>query len=175
MSAIFEYILISEKINDCIARIPSKYRDDFKQHFYVQMLEMKEDKVLNAYSNGYLDWLCIRVITNQYNSNTSSFYNLYRDYNKPTTGYIQFEDVNESDIVYVNDNLEKQGEDLNKFKNIEKLLNDRHFYHKQLWYMYYIEEMSYRDIEKQTGINFQSVRSSVLKTNEYIKNNFKEC
>lgn len=173
MSMIFDYILISEKINDCISKIPALYRDDFKQHFYIQMLEMKEDKIEKAYFNGYLDWLCIKVITNQYSSNFSTYHKIYRS--TPTFNSLDINDVVESKIPQEEDRLYLQLMDSDKFKKIEKLLNSRHFYHKQLWYMYYIEEMSYRDIENQTGINFQSVRNSVLKTNEYIKNNLKEC
>lgn len=175
MSMIFEYILISDRINDCLSKIPSKYRDDFKQHFYTQILYMKESKVIEAYSNGYLDWLCIKVISNQYNSITSSFYKLYKDYRQPSIGSPSLDEIDESNLTYVEDDVDSQIQTTVSFNTIEKLVNNRHYYHKQLWYMYYIEEMSYRDIEKQTGINFQSVRSSVLKTNEYIKNNFKKC
>ncbi len=71
---IFNYIINSNRINESIDNIveDKKYIEDFKQHFYIQMLEMDEEKLKRAYLEGWIDWLCIRVMLNQWRSKNSS-------------------------------------------------------------------------------------------------------
>ncbi len=78
---IFNYIINSNRINESIDNIveDKKYIEDFKQHFYIQMLEMDEEKLSRAYLEGWIDWLCIRVMLNQWRSKNSSFYTTYTD------------------------------------------------------------------------------------------------
>lgn len=156
-----DYIINSQRINLCINKIshPS-LRDDFRQHFYQQILEMNPIKLTNAYTNGYLDYLCIRIINNQYNSKSSSFFKHYKsNFNRP---HDDIDSIN--DLPYLEDNHST----IDVMEEIMELLKGRHYYHSHLWKMYYLKEMTYKQIEKETQINFQSVRKSVIKTNKWL-------
>lgn len=182
------YIMRSDLINSAINNIcPPKFRDDFKSHFYLQLLEMKETKLQRAWNGGWLDWLCVRILSNQMNSNTSSFWKIYRNggFAGEKKVYSQAE-LNEFREAHKDEwrplsyegyfTLIDDGEE-----NIERLeliefrrsmiidkLNGRHFYHRHL-FLLHLDGMTYRQIEKETGISYQSVRLSIIATTDWLK------
>jgi hypothetical protein len=166
---IFTYIVNSNRINDSINNIvdDKKYLEDFKQHFYLQMLEMDENKIIRAYIDGYLDWLCIRVMLNQWRSKTSSFYYQYRDTN------VSYQD----DLKDVKD--EKSSDIQFDYKQAECYIRDRNEkwldkqYHLTLFKLYFDEGHNYRQISEMTGININSVAQSINKSLDYIKKKIK--
>lgn len=163
---IFTYIVNSSRINEAIDNIvdEKKYIIDFKQHFYLQMLEMDGNKLAKAYLNGYIDWLCIRVMLNQWRSKTSSFYYQYRDksikYDELIDDFKQIDD-DKIDFDY------KKAEDILKGRN-DKFLDRQ--YHEVLFRLYFEDGYNYREISEMTGININSVAQSINRSIKYIKN-----
>ena len=166
---IFMYMVGSSRINDSLNNIVTdkKHLEDFKQHFYLQMLEMDQNKLISAYIDGYLDWLCIRVMLNQWRSKTSSFYYQYRDTN------VSYQD----DLKDVKD--EKSTDIQFDFKIAESILKDKNEkwldkqYHMTLFRLYFDKGYNYREISQMTGININSVAQSINKSLDYIKKKIK--
>jgi hypothetical protein len=162
---ILTYIVKSNRLNEAFINIvdDKKFIDDFKQHFYLQILEMDEEKLSRAYLNGYLDWLCIRIMINQWRSTTSSFYFQYKDINIKYTDElrdIQPEEDDKIDFDYI------KAENLLQDKP-EKWLDKQ--YHMTLFKLYYKNGHNYRQISEMTGININSIAQSITKSVKYLK------
>jgi hypothetical protein len=175
---IIEYIIESPRITQAIRNIcPGILHDDFQSHFYLQILTMKPEKLIKAYESGYLDFLCIRIMTNQFNSKSSSFFKIYKGsqaieiidwdtalrYNNiPDDEYIETKEYKLEDVI--KDVLPKH-----------KHIGTGDWYDYELYNLYFYKNLTYQKIEKMTGINFRSVSLSVRKTvkkiKEYINDN----
>lgn len=162
---IYQYIINSNRINESIYNIveDKRFLDDFKQHFYIQILEMSEEKLSRAYLEGYLDWLCIRVMLNQWRSKTSSFYFLYRDNNIKYTDDLK--DVKSEDDGTIDFDYTKAEGILNT--KDEKWIDKQ--YHMTLFKLYYKNGHNYRQISELTGININSIAQSINKSIKYLK------
>lgn len=165
---IFNYIVNSKQIDDSIRNIvkDEKYIDDFRQHFFLQMMEMDDKKLQKAYLEGYLDKLCGRVILNQWNSNSSSFYKNYKS----------------NRIIYSDNFIDSEDKETIKYfdyENAEKILNAKResFINKQyymtLFKMYFHDGYNYRQISDITGINMNSIKYSITTSIKYIKRKLK--
>lgn len=186
-------VMESDLINSAILNIcPPKYREDFRSHFYLQLLEMKEVKLQQAWNNGWLDWLCVKILSNQMNSNTSSFWKIYRNGGFAgekkiwsQTELNEFRENHRDEVSPISYDgyftLKDEGEEhIEKLELIElrrdliiDTLNSRHFYHRHL-FLLHLDGMTYRQIEKDTGISYQSVRLSIIATTEWLKKNIKK-
>lgn len=174
---ILNYVCNSEKIDRIINNVvdDKRFLDDFKQHFFIQILEMKEDKLLKSYLDGYLDKLCTKIIINQWRSKTSSFYYLFRKRK------YYLDDKYSDDLYDIEDKVESNDIFLNfKYETFEKILNDRYTkfidrqYHITLFRLYYKEIYNYRQISEMTNININTIAQSITKSVDYIKNKIKD-
>lgn len=166
---IFNYIINSNRINESIDNIveDKKYIEDFKQHFYIQMLEMDEEKLKRAYLDGWIDWLCIRVMLNQWRSKNSSFYTTYKNTNfKYLEEGQDFEDKKEVEIEF---NYTMAEVILNNRK--EKWIHKQ--YHMTLFKLYFKDGHNYKKINELTGVSIGSIAHSVNKSLDYIRKKVK--
>jgi len=53
---------------------------DLAQMVYVILLEYDEEKLLDLWTNGQMNFFIARIVINQYRSTSSPFYKLYRKY-----------------------------------------------------------------------------------------------
>lgn len=181
-------VMENELIQSAIRNIcPHMLRDDFTQHFYIQLLEMREDKLIAAWEGGYIEWLCVRILSNQM-GNRSSFWKMFRNSGNPSTekkvfgedwGFqTNFWDKERLEVglqykIPIDDseeNIERLIELEIKRDTVILALNSRHYYHRHL-YLLHLDGMTYKDIHRETGISYQSVRLSILATTEWLKNN----
>jgi|WetSurMetagenome_2_1015567.scaffolds.fasta_scaffold81271_3 hypothetical protein len=169
------YVITSPLIESAIVNIcPIKYREDFRSHFYLQILEIKNNKLEKAFNDGYIDWLCIRIMSNQLNSNTSTFWKLYRNNGSYSDFTDSIEDLYSEGVMQHKSGNEEYDEEYDsivedRIKLIKDLLTDRHWYHTELFKLH-LDGLSYKEIEKKTKINYQNIRLSILQTKEFIKN-----
>lgn len=179
----------SDLINSAIRRIcPPKWRDDFQAHFYLQLFEMKAEKLIKADTEGWIDWLCVSILSNQMNSNTSSFWKIYRNGGTAGEKKIWTESElwkDEGDGRALDLELNRHQPDTSegdielkieweaRMLKVVNALNSRHYYHRHL-YLMHLNGMSYRKIERETGISYQSVRLSILATTEWLKKNIND-
>jgi len=176
---IIEWVYNNAAIDQAIKRIVKPiYYDDFKSHLILQMMEQDEDKLIKLYNKNELIYFTVSIILNQWRSNSSSFWKIYRNNgfsgkhnpikytdlepNKEISD--DFDDLMKIDLIKLNNTvkslLNKQYDDF--------LINE---YHKRLFIMYYFENKTYRQIQKDTEINFITVRRSVIDTLKYVKKN----
>lgn len=67
-------------LNEIINKITSRHQltDELKAELFLILCEMKEDKIIKAYNNNYLIYLCINILKKQYHSSTSPFHKKFR-------------------------------------------------------------------------------------------------
>lgn len=70
----------SKFIDDLIWTITSGHelKDDLKSELFLILCEMGNDKIVKAYENHYLNYLCVNILKKQYHSKTSPFHKTYR-------------------------------------------------------------------------------------------------
>lgn len=147
-------------------------------HVLIDLLSKDETKLKKIY-NSYKDNLFIYVyvaIMNQWKSTTSTFYKTYRIQN------VEYKnDVIDEEYLYYEE----------KVNEIRKYVS-KHFdwYDAQLWNLFYFytekietegltkkelcrfENMRYRELQKITGINYESIRKTIVRVNEKIRLHF---
>ena len=177
---ILEYVYKNKMLADAIKNIVSdkNHHDDFRSHFLHQVCEISESKLIHYYGIRALDWYCLKIIENQWKSKTSSYYKIYRNGGFSGERVVQLVDyevgtnledvseVNELDAYVVKESIT----DLLKEQYENFMINQ---YHQTLFQLYYYDEMTLKEIEKLTGINFNAVSRSIRKTKSYLKNKIK--
>lgn len=162
----------SKEFDSLLNRVPKNFRDDFKQEIFLILLERPE-KFQKAVDNNYASQYIARIMRNQLFSSTSPFYKKYRD-----TKHI-FED---SQLDHLEDTVFQNSEHFMDDFDIIKWLNDNNilnWYELQVFKIYHeIGEMnvrevgdkaSYRKIEAELGIKFNSIASTIRECNRKIK------
>lgn len=174
---ILEKVYTNKMLNDAIRNIVDwRYREDFLSHFILQIANTKEDKLIQLYERGQLDWFCLRVMTNQWKSKNSTFWKIYRNNGFSGKNLIDFTDEEVSEDIEDDINeLALVDEDILKQK-IKLLLTEQYEdfyanqYHRTLFELYYFEKKNLRQISEQTDIKINSISRSIRKTKKYLKN-----
>jgi DNA-directed RNA polymerase specialized sigma24 family protein len=153
------YFYESETIKNMFLKIKSHHREDFKSFIMDNLLD-KPDKLIKAYEEGWFDFYIWRIIANQYYSTTSPWYRKYL--------------IKENVMIDVAEGEPEVSIDEESVLNqIKSILNRQHWYNRTLFEMYYFEKLTYKKIEEKTGINYISVRRTVMKTLENVKTQIK--
>ena len=154
--------------------VPQKDKEDAWGEFILQVAEIKDKcKVLEVWNkkNREFHWFMIRIIMNQFKSNTSHFYRQYRrpdhqrDDNSSTLieiansigerdttadGYVM--DNIENHVTH-NDNTEEQLTNKQIMDEVNWYVNNKlSWYERELYIMYYEEELSHVKISNITSI-----------------------
>jgi len=149
------YFYESETVRNIFLKVKSHHREDFKSFILDNLLD-KPDKLIKSYEEGWIDFYIWRIVANQYYSTSSPWYRKYLI--KENVMIDKPEDEPEVSI--------DEEEVLNQVKTI---LNTLHWYDRTLFEMYYFDKLTYQKIQEKTGINYISVRRTVMKTLEKIK------
>jgi predicted DNA-binding protein YlxM (UPF0122 family) len=177
---ILEWIYTNKLLNDAIKNVVDwRYRDDFKSHFIMQIVNTREQKLIDLYKKGQLDWFCLRVITNQWKSTNSSFWKIYRNGGFAGSNLIILDpESHRYDNEVEEDNITIDEVEL-KIK-VKKLLLEQYVdfyanqYHKTLFELYYFDKKNLRQISEETDIKICSISRSIRKTKKYIKNKLQD-
>ena len=149
------YFHESETIRNMFMKIKPNHRDDFKS-FIMDNLIDKPDKLIKAYEEGWLDFYIWRIVANQYYSTTSPWYRKHL--------------IKENVMIDIpEDEPEVSIDTENVVNQVKTILNTLHWYDRTLFEMYYFDKLTYQKIQEKTGINYISVRRTVMKTLENIK------
>jgi len=70
----------SKFMKDLLTTITSNnpLKEELQSELFLILCEMSEEKIVNAFNNNYLNYLCVSIVKNQYHSNTSSFHKVFR-------------------------------------------------------------------------------------------------
>jgi DNA-directed RNA polymerase specialized sigma24 family protein len=140
-------------------KIKSHHREDFKSFIMDNLLD-KPEKLVKAYNEGFIDYYIWRIISNQYYSTSSPWYRKFT--------------IKDNIMVDIpEDEPEVSIDEESVLKQIKNILNRTHWYNRVLFEMYYFEKLTYQKIQEKTGINYISVRRTVMKTLEDIKKQIK--
>lgn len=178
---IIESIYTNKLLNEAIDNIVifKRYREDFKSHFILQIMNIKEERLIGLYNRREIDWFCLRVMTNQWKSKTSTFWKIYRNNGFGNDNILQY-----TDDVYGELKEEEKEEENNIFtkteseieKEVKKILMNQYDeflinqYHKKLFEMRHFDKMTIKQISEKTDIHYRAVLRSIHKTEKYIKN-----
>lgn len=174
---ITDYILKNKIINDYFDKVEIEYKKDFKNHIWLIIMEAlnnetKLKRIKDLYSKNELGKYIIGIINNQLKSNTSSF---TKQFKYKYTEYGETIDNRLDDIV---EHIETD----NTITNIISILDNVYFVDAVLFKLYFgidpltnklTEPKTYQEIQALIGINYQSVRGSVLKVQKVIKEKIK--
>jgi hypothetical protein len=128
----------------------------------LSFLENK-DKIEDIYIRGYFKYYFINTVKNQIHSNTSSFHKNIR-----IQDYQTYEDYMEvEDDTDIEDKIEFE-ERLELIENIYKNTK-KSWFEDKLWEEYFINDKTYREIEKEYGIDHVLVWHYVKKMKEKIQ------
>jgi len=157
-------LFLSKNFNDCINKMKPEYlRDDLKAEVILVICELDETKLKGLYDRGELNFYVARVILNMIKSTSSSF---YRKYRKTTVEYNHNEEL-ESD-KHLPGEIEHR-EHIELLQDISvKEIDSLYWYDAELLKLY-MKLGTYRAIEKETGIPFESVYKTVRKSINQIK------
>ena len=149
------YFYESETIRNMFLKIKSHHREDFNS-FIMDILIDNPDKLIKAYEEGWIDFYIWRIIANQYYSTTSPWYRKYL--------------IKENIMIDVpEEDIETSVDEESVLNQVKEALKRTHWYNRTLFEMYYFEKLTYQKIQEKTGINYISVRRTVIKTLEDIK------
>lgn len=174
---IMTYVYKSESLKKYFsARVDRNYIDDVKSQLYISLLEMKEEKLFKAYDDGYLDALCIRIIKNQYNSDESYFFKEIKNsgFRKTTEKVDSYDETDYDEIVDYDDLIQEDIKIEENLIQINKILSSLHWYDKTLFDMFVVDGIKAHKISKMTNINTHSIRYSIRKTFNKIREELKK-
>jgi len=181
------YIFNNKMLNDAINNVvDDKYKEDFRSHFYLQVSEFEEQKLIDLYNRRVIDWVCLKIITNQWKSTTSTFYKMYRNGGFAGDKIVRLESefINSEGDERLETQLEDEEyiepiDDKEVLEEVRVLLCNQYEdflvnqYHSTLFEMYYFDDLTLKEIERLTDIDFNAVSRSVRKTKAYLKTKIK--
>lgn len=150
----------NKNIDSYIKNISNDF-NELKSDLMYQLLKISEEKLLNAYNNDYIEYMCFKICKRiKYgNIKDSEFF-----YKKQNIEDISNRDVQTDNTTYRYDLLDIIEEDV---KNL-------HWYSKTLFNMYYVDGYNYREISEKTGINIKSISHNINNTKKNLKNKYKK-
>lgn len=83
---------VVEQMVRVICKVSATYLQDLSQMIYVYLLEYDEDKLVTLYEEGSLRFFLVRIIKNQWHSNTSPFHYTYRRFSQQSNSLTDYED-----------------------------------------------------------------------------------
>jgi len=133
--------------------------DDYVNNFYMKYMQMS--KTPDAINAGYIHTSIVRF-HNEHKSNTIK----KREYDENVYS-------DEMDQDFYNYNAIKDIDNHILHANIMKELADLEWFHSKLFALVVVDGNSMREIERQTGISFNTIQSSIATTKKYLKNKYK--
>lgn len=160
-------IINSPTINNTLNTIhPVELRADFRQHFYLQLCEVPEQKLLSCYHNCTLESYAGAIIRNQIKSDSSSFFKLYRsNLSTPdaTTHYYNLISTDESKI-----------DEHKTIEAIHSFLRALHPKKVTLFKEHYFKGKTIPEISKKYKIAPRTVYHIIKETKDLIRQHLKE-
>lgn len=181
----------SKDFNNCIDKMePEHLREDLKQEIMVILLSKEPSLIVKLAQRGELNWYVVRIILNQVKSNSSPFVKKYRSQLYCFLGKAEAlfndkhfsENTTHSSIYFVtnkhkilSDHPDSDTElnirlrrELAEQAAMRFISTELYWYDKKIVELY-IRLGSYRLIEKETGIPWESCYGTVRRVQERIR------
>lgn len=154
--SLFDYQNNSYVENDYLA-------DELYSEFLLSISEMDEEKLIKLYESGELKFYLLRIIVNQYKSNSSRYYRQIKKKYTKIIDYAVFLEHNDDTQTIVNELSDNWLVFLNE--KIEKL----HWYDKTIFQMYINDNLSMKKIADKIKIPESSIKSTIKSVRNYLK------
>jgi hypothetical protein len=102
IEAIAKERLVETLVENITRREITPPLDDLVQMVYLILLEYDEEKIVDLWVNGEINFFIVRIIINQYRSVTSPFHALFRKFQMRTVSIPVNWDISEKDINTIN-------------------------------------------------------------------------
>lgn len=101
--AVLTKLYSDESIDKAINKMePDHLREDLKQEIFLVLCEMDEEKLLNIYNKGHMNFFIVRTMLNMIKSKTSHFYFKFRNFieynHTKEQPYIEYEEAQAIDL-----------------------------------------------------------------------------
>lgn len=157
----------SKDFNSCIAKMkPTHLQDDLKSEVILILCESSDDKIQGLHASGGLKFYTVRIILNLIQSNTSPFYKKFR------SGHEELQQIETASnqeyagqVFSLSERADKEKSEDLALLEIENL----YWYDKEIVKLY-VKLGNYRAIEAETGIPFESVYKTVIRSCKQIRN-----
>ena len=182
------YILNSKRLNSAFEnkmRYNQENIDDARQELMIEILQMPTIKLEQAYLNGYVDELCVRILFNMM-SKTGRYYKKYykEDDVKILESDTRFQNMsgeNKPDdyVVSMDDIFQSNNEediDLDIFnERIREIVHENvPVENKVLYELYFLDNYTYKQIANMTNLAYGTVHKKVNQAIKIIKDNLKD-
>ena len=144
--------------NYCRTLSPNDF-EELKSELIIQLYKMSDDKLINHFQNNCLTYICFTIIKRiKYGtiSDTGIFHKRIDDFSLHNEGF-------EDKIVDEDENYEQI------YIDLESEIKNLHWYQGTLFRLYYVDELTLKQISEQTGINIKSVHYSIKTTRNLLK------
>ncbi|OOQ57159.1 hypothetical protein [Mucilaginibacter pedocola] len=147
----------SREFNRCIKKMrPEWLHDDLRAEVALILCEMPEEKIMALHQQGVLRFYAVRIILNLAQSSTSPFFKKFR------ASWVELENIIEP--AYIEYDKEKEAMLTQAITEIDNL----YWYDKELLKLY-LKLGSYRAMEQETGIPFESIYKTVQQACKAIR------
>lgn len=146
--------------------------EDLYSVFLLSVCELKPETLFNAYDQEYIENFCVKIIFQQFFSDRSTYYIQHRKFQlnrieEDVSEYMADKDVGPTKEELLKEEKKRK----NTLKKIENIVSKQHWYDAQLFTLYYSGDYSsFRDMEKDIGINYNSIRNSVNNIKDKVIN-----
>lgn len=147
-------------------KIPEQHQGDLLQEIMIILLE-KPKKLIEAYEGKWLRYLFVNISSKQFFSSSSPYHKKYRQPFNELNYDMNIEDI--SDIDYKTE-MELKNSLLQTALENTKLS----WYQQNLMRYYFDENLSYKKIEKETGIDHSSIFIEIHKCLRKIRESLPE-
>lgn len=150
-------------------------RNEFRQELWVILLSKPKSTLIKWYDGKYLKYIYIGIINNQIKSGTSPWHRKFR-MNKPMEYFDSYDNViDDSELDITNSEIRDIRINYieSKLKELEQ--KDPYLFRDiQIFRMHFLDKLSYRKIEKKTGVSYLSVWKYVNNILFLIRKDIKE-
>jgi RNA polymerase sigma factor (sigma-70 family) len=155
-------------------------RDDLLHDTILALYDSNKEKINELINKNQLIFWIARIMINQYHSKTSPFYKKYRKYYENLDERFTLNCWNDQ---YVNNTpgrthriIDEDGVKLKKqlekdIERINKKLKEIHWFDSEVFRIYHQMEYSLNQMEKETGINRNTLYKSIRKVKKIFNEN----
>lgn len=158
----------------------TKEWEELRSQLLMQLFNMKYEKLLLAYNNNYIEYMCFTICKRIVYGNVPGTGEFYNNKEVPFSQVFEqstdedFDKIGLLDNITIKEDLIRKSDGSEVLDKIDEILNELHWYDKILFEYYFKEGYNLREISELTSINLKSIHANIKKTKEYIKNKLKE-
>lgn len=186
-------LIVNDKsFNTAINKVDEQLRDDFQQHFYLQLCEKSHAQLLEVYNrcNTCLQRFAATIFNNQLKSEQSTFHRLYRANSKPPDTHtkgrktIPYETqlavnayynelVNSVDVIPAHAQ-QLDDKQLELIEKIHSILRAIHWKKSRLFKEYHFNNLTVDAISKKYKIKYSTCYYTIKQAEKIIRDKLKD-